>query len=185
MTEITLIRHTSVHVPAGMIYGQTDVKLNAGFDEEAIQILTQLKGKYDAVYSSPLSRCKILAEKISSELILDDRLKELNFGDWEEKYWNEIDHTSEAKQWFDDYINVKCPNGESYNDMLIRIKSFLDDLKMKNHSKVCIVTHGGPIRAFLVAIEGIKPEIVFDRKIEYGEVIHLNLSKNPIIPTLH
>lgn len=179
MTKITLIRHTNVDVPKGMIYGETDVKLNACFEEEAAKVLVQLKEKYDVVYSSPLSRCRILAEKISSELILDDRLKELNFGDWEKKYWNDIDQTKEAKQWFNNYIDVKCPKGESYNELLLRIKSFLDDLKMKNHSKVCIVTHGGPIRAFLVAIEGLKPEKAFDRKIEYGELIQLNMSKNP------
>ena len=36
--EIYLIRHTSVDVPAGYAYGQTDVPLKPTFEEEAEEV---------------------------------------------------------------------------------------------------------------------------------------------------
>ena len=41
---VYLIRHTSVDVPQGVCYGQTDVPLNPTFEEEAAQTSARLKG---------------------------------------------------------------------------------------------------------------------------------------------
>ena len=59
---VYLIRHTSVDVPQGVCYGQTDVPLKPTFEEEAAQTSAQLKGlQFDKVYMSPLTRCVRLA----------------------------------------------------------------------------------------------------------------------------
>ena len=59
---VYLIRHTSVDVPQGVCYGQTDVPLNPTFEEEAAQTSARLKGlQFDKVYMSPLTRCIRLA----------------------------------------------------------------------------------------------------------------------------
>ena len=59
---VYLIRHTSVDVPQGVCYGQTDVPLNPTFEEEAAQTSARLKGlQFDKVYMSPLTRCVRLA----------------------------------------------------------------------------------------------------------------------------
>ena len=48
---VYLIRHTSVDVPQGVCYGQTDVPLNPTFEEEAAQTSARLKGlQFDKVY---------------------------------------------------------------------------------------------------------------------------------------
>ena len=53
---VYLIRHTSVDVPQGVCYGQTDVPLNPTFEEEAAQTSARLKGlQFDKVYMSPLT----------------------------------------------------------------------------------------------------------------------------------
>jgi alpha-ribazole phosphatase len=72
---------------------------------------------------------------------------ELNFGNWEGKYWNDIDQTPEAKAWFADYVNTPAPGGESYAQLIQRCRIFIKELKTSNQKNVCIVTHGGPIRA--------------------------------------
>ena len=41
---VYLIRHTSVDIPQGVCYGQTDVPLNPTFEEEAAQTSARLKG---------------------------------------------------------------------------------------------------------------------------------------------
>ena len=61
---LTLIRHTSVAVPKGVCYGQSDVALAGSFDSEAKVVCGRLKGRrFDEVYSSPLSRCVKLAAR--------------------------------------------------------------------------------------------------------------------------
>ena len=56
--EIYLVRHTSVNVPAGYAYGQTDVPLHPTFEKEAEAVKKTLSGHtFDKVWSSPLTRC--------------------------------------------------------------------------------------------------------------------------------
>ena len=175
--KLLLIRHTTVDVPKGMIYGQLDVPLASSFDEEAKKINAQIDTDFDMVYSSPLTRCAQLAQKISSIVSIDKRLMELDFGDWEGKYWNDIDQNAEAQKWFADFVNTSTPKGESYIDLMDRCRLFLNEITSEGHKKVCIVSHGGTIRAFLSLIEGITPDKAFDRKVEYGEVIQITLSQ--------
>ena len=81
---VYLIRHTSVAVPKGSAYGFTDVPLNPTFETEAAVTLNQLSGlHFDEVFCSPLTRCVKLASFCGyPQAIRDERLKELNFGDW-------------------------------------------------------------------------------------------------------
>ena len=65
--EVIFIRHTSVDVPPGVCYGQTDVPLRNSFEQEAAVTSGNLKSyrpngrDFDYVYTSPLSRCVRLA----------------------------------------------------------------------------------------------------------------------------
>ena len=60
--EIYLVRHTSVDVPAGYAYGQTDVPLRHSFEDEAEVVKETLSAHtFDKVWSSPLTRCVRLA----------------------------------------------------------------------------------------------------------------------------
>lgn len=173
--KLTLIRHTSVDVPNGLIYGQTDVKLNDSFQEELQVIKTKIPNNFDIVFSSPLTRCTTLACGLTNKFKADQRLMELNFGAWEGNFWNNIDKTPEAQTWFNDYINIACPEGESYQDMFARVKSFYNELIEFNAENICVITHGGPIRAFIAIIEGVPAVETFNRTINYGEVIQYKI----------
>ena len=57
--KVILIRHTSVDVPKGVCYGQTDVPVAATFTEEAEMTKKALSDRtFDAVFSSPLTNGK-------------------------------------------------------------------------------------------------------------------------------
>ena len=166
--DIILIRHTKVDTKEGVCYGQTDVGLAPSFAKEKKVIQKKLPhGSFDAIYASPLRRCKQLAESLfaNKEILFDDRLKELNFGSWEGLHWDDISSSEEAEAFFNDYINTACPGGESYQDMLKRVTDFYDEIKGK-YKKIVIVTHGGPIRALLCLLENISPKEAFKKKYE-------------------
>lgn len=175
--EVYLIRHTTPDIDKGICYGQADLPLASSFKEELQEIRNQNPEVINSsiVYSSPLVRCKRLAEELhATKTHYDSRLKELNFGDWELKPWDDIDQT-ELKPWMDDFVNYPCPNGESFIDLYERVLSFKNDLIKTDLEKVIIVTHAGVIRSFLSYVNKTPLEDAFDYKVAYGEVMKLNL----------
>lgn len=106
--DIIFIRHTSVNVPKGTCYGRTDVPLNDTFEQEAAVTKKNLMeyGKFDAVFSSPLTRTRKLAEYCGyPSPTIDNRLKEMSMGDWEMRKFDEI-KDKELQEWYDDYMHA-------------------------------------------------------------------------------
>ena len=162
--KLTCLRHTKVAFPAGICYGQTDVPLAESYPAERLSVLHQLPDvEFDGVFSSPLIRCRSLAEDLflGNEINFDDRLKELDFGDWENQSWDKIYQTAEGKRWMKSYLEVSCPNGESYVEFRQRVVLFLNELKAKSFDQVAIVTHGGVIRLVKSILDGMMMDDVF------------------------
>jgi len=167
---LTLIRHTSVAVLPGYCYGQSDVDISTTFQTEAKQVLSKLQGNsFDAVYSSPLSRCRKLANYCGfKEPILDDRLMELNFGDWEMKAWTEIEDT-QLQRWFDNWVYEAPTRGESFQSLLNRVEEFLLEIKKLPIQRAVLFTHSGIFRSVEVIINRLSVAEAFDNKVEYGD----------------
>lgn len=174
--QISVIRHTKVNVPSSVCYGQTDVELADTFLEEVKQIHAKIENGFDIIFSSPLSRCQKLANTFSDELILDERLKEFNFGTWEMKSWNEIP-SEEINPWYNDFVNVKTPNGESMHEMFLRLSDFMNDLRNSKQKKILIVAHGGIIRLMWCYLLQIPIKNAFKIPIDYGEIFQFNLGE--------
>jgi len=171
--KIYLIRHTAVDIPPGMCYGQTDVGLKESFEKEADVVKNNLKNTIpDVVFSSPLSRCTRLAKHCGfKKPLLDDRLKELNFGDWEKQQWDKMD----MSVWKTDWVNPPAPNGESFMDMYARVKSFFDELKKQKCDTVFVFAHGGVISCARVYFEKADIKNTFDIMPDYGEIVEFEL----------
>jgi alpha-ribazole phosphatase len=179
--QLTLIRHTSVDCPKGICYGITDVPVASSFRNE-LEIVKQNLGDqhFDAVYSSPLKRCTILAAELANELPVktDGRITELNFGDWEMSSWDNIFESATGKNWFAGYSTTACPNGESFADQIERTQSFLSDLKKNRFGKVLIISHAGILRAMMCLLQAKTPEEAFGIPVENGQILTFNLD-NP------
>jgi len=178
--QLYIIRHTKVNVPKGLCYGQTDVALADTSVTEIAKVVAQIDDViFDKIFSSPLTRCKALAKSVAKNkygITFDAGLKELNFGDWENRYWHEIEKTEEAKAWFKDFTRVSCPNGESYLQLIDRVTRFLQKLKStKQNANVAIICHAGVIRAFHSIINKVSPEDSFNLKVGYGELINFKI----------
>src|SRR5688500_4962497 len=100
--EIYLIRHTTPQVGKDICYGQSDLDLGDAFPQEYEFLKNNLPGQFDMVYTSPLKRCRILAEKFNTNnFFVDHRLLELNFGEWEMKAWDDINQV-QLNGWMND-----------------------------------------------------------------------------------
>ncbi len=172
--QVHLIRHTRLDIAENICYGQSEVPLASSFLTEKNLILKQLYSKYDAVFSSPLSRCTQLAQEIPTDFYQESaRLLELNFGAWEGKNWNDI-APDELNLWMSDFVNIKL--GESFINMYHRVVGFIEELLAKDYQKVAIVTHAGVIRIFFAWLLEIPLKNIFRLQIGYGDIYTLNLN---------
>ena len=142
--EIILIRHTTPDIKKGICYGQSNIGVTNTFEEEANLIKKELlhNSSKTIYFSSPLNRCKLLAKELSDKIIYDNRLKELNFGDWELKKWNDIDK-EELDIWMKDFVHVKTTNGESYIELQTRTVQFINEIKQLDAERIVVITHAG------------------------------------------
>ena len=175
--ELIFIRHTSVNVPPGTCYGQTDVPVSDTFPEEADAVLEELRQyePFDAVYTSPLTRCVLLAEHCGHpRAIRDRRLLELNFGDWEMKQFNRISDPR-LDLWFDNYIHYPAGGGESFIMQLTRVSDFIDEVLRKPYNRVAVFAHGGILVSAEIHAGRISLEDAFNEVPPYGSILKINM----------
>jgi alpha-ribazole phosphatase len=173
--EIYLIRHTTPKIDKGVCYGQSDIPLADSFLDESEKLILMLPEKIDAVYSSPLIRCFALAEKIvlsakqKPYYKTDDRLKEMKFGKWEMKRWDDIDK-KEFDIWANDVLSIGTPNGESFSDLHKRVNAFIDELTTTDDKTVVVITHAGVIRCFFARWKNLLLKDTFNIPVGYASV---------------
>lgn len=141
---------------SGKYIGHIDEPLST----EGIEQINQMKADYryppvDAVFTSPLSRCRQTAELIFStrEPIVMDGLIEYNFGEFEGKTAEELEAHPVFADWLAGKEGVSPPFGESNEEFSKRIAmtfiKIVDGLIESGVTKSAIVTHGGVIMALL------------------------------------
>ena len=142
--EAVLVRHTSVDVPPGVCYGRTDVPLKATFPQEATAVAAALPTPpFDAVYTSPLSRCERLAAFCGwPDAVRESCLLEMDFGAWEMRPWMAISDPR-LKVWFADWMHAPTAGGESFDGMCGRVGSFIGRLKAAGLSRVLFLRTAG------------------------------------------
>ena len=175
--KLFFLRHTSLNVEIDVFYGQTDLDVSDSFEEEVKLIQKKIKNfnidmNSIKVYSSPLKRCIKLTNKLTKNYIVDERIKEMNLGDWEMKKMSSISK-KEKLDWENNLLSFKIPNGESNNEFLKRLKSFLEDI-FKCNEDALIVCHAGSINGML----SLLTKEPFDKMVKnYWELIkHGSLS---------
>ncbi len=169
---LTLIRHTRPAVSSGICYGRSDLALATTFPEEANAVLAKLEPA-EALVSSPLGRCRALAERIGSAFALepayDVRLQEMDFGTWEGQDWNDIPR-AELDAWAADFLHARPHGGESVHAFVARVHEVLAALRKDGLSRL-VVTHAGVIKASTVA-KGTDFS-AFQTSVAYGGILRI------------
>lgn len=177
--QLILVRHTSLNIQPGICYGQADIDVSKSFIEEATIVKNELEAFHpNKTYTSPSQRCTKLAKFCGfSDAIQDHRLLELNFGDWENQKWDEIDDPNLAL-WYENWIDTPTTNGESFKMQYNRFCDFISSLKSENdHQTIIAFTHSGILHCAKI-YQGIDTfETTFNHKFNYGEVLVITLYK--------
>lgn len=160
--NIILVRHgqTDWNVK-NMLQGRTDIELNCKGNEQAKEIAKELENiKIDRIYVSPLKRTIETSKQINKnrniETIIDDRLIERGFGNFEGK--SNID----IKKYWDYESNLSNNEIEPIKDLFSRVYSLLEDiyeLYKDTDKTILLVTHNGVNLAFTSIIKGMVQNI--------------------------
>ncbi|WHY69230.1 histidine phosphatase family protein [Neobacillus sp. SuZ13] len=119
---------------------------------------------YEQYYSSDLQRCVQTGERLFSnaQLNLVKELREMNFGKWEGKTYEELKENVHYRNWLKAPTLHLPPEGESYHEFTIRIDSgwtkIADEIFMSNLRSCAVITHGGVIRYLLSRFAPVKKE---------------------------
>lgn len=182
--EVYVIRHTPVATDKDICYGQANIPLADTFAKDIEQYQNQLPKDFDIVFCSPLQRCKDLATALKFETIIyENDLMEMNFGDWENRKWNDLNQ-DELNRWMEDFVNIKAPNGENLVELFERVKLFLDNLRRQKYKKILLITHAGVIRCLWAYLLDIPLQNIFKIPVGHNEIFIFKLTDNKLTDSI-
>ncbi|MCQ2502039.1 MAG: histidine phosphatase family protein [Lachnospiraceae bacterium] len=172
MLKLTMIRHGKTYGNTlGRYIGITDESL---LPEEAEDLKQYAFEEYDAVYASPLKRCVETAKILfpEQEIQLVDSLRECDFGEFENKNYQELSDNPKYQEWVDSGGTMAFPGGEDRGLFQERCIAGADAIIRKaienEWEQVAMVVHGGTIMAILDRY-GIPKANYFDWHVKNGE----------------
>jgi probable phosphoglycerate mutase len=177
-----LIRHGETDWNARrLLQGRRDIPLNARGRSQAVASGACLNWLLPApaevaFIASPLGRTRETMQIVRQQLGLpaeafetDDRLMEIDFGEWEGLGWEDIAQRDpqryQARQA--DPLNYTAPGGENYPMVFERVGALLATLKRDT----VLVAHAGVLRSCLALLAGAEPEQIPGLEIPQDRVL--------------
>ena len=122
-----------------------------------------------AIYSSPIQRAKHTAEIVgkhnSIDVIIDDRLIELDMGKFTNVPYDEIftSHGNVFMKFYNGELEIAHNGVETFADVKKRVASIVEEVIGKHPDEnVVLVTHMDPIKAMLSTIVDLSPTNLFE-----------------------
>lgn len=147
------IRHPPVD-RNGLCIGQTAVPVTISRADAVSKAVSKSLITPKVIISSDLPRCANLAFDLSEywqiPIHLVPALREMNFGEWEGRNYDDIDREDGTRwrEWCTHWQILAPPGGESLSDMTRRIKGWLQNEQLT--SETLVVTHAGVLRTLEV-----------------------------------
>jgi broad specificity phosphatase PhoE len=156
---ISLLRHGEPQGGGRFRGGHDDPLSDAGWAQMWAQVRTGgLDYRLDRVVSSPARRCAEFARRLCEEralpLVLEPRLGERRFGDWEGLAAHQIPADQLTRFW-DDPVAYTPPNAEPFSAFRDRVLAGWGDLLTGDAPHTLVITHGGGVRVILARLLGL------------------------------
>ena len=171
--QLYLIRHPAPQVAAGICYGRSDLPLAADVAAAAARIAPQLPPLLP-LYTSPLQRCRQLADALHPAPHSDHRLQEMNFGTWELRPWQHIEREA-LDGWAADPLGYCPPQGESVGQLQARVRDFVVETCRQGVQRAVLVTHAGVMKVIVGHAQGLPATQWMALKFEHESVIEVDM----------
>jgi alpha-ribazole phosphatase len=158
--QLILVRHPQPQIAPGVCYGRSDLAVAPEHLAHTLAALSATLPRGLPIYSSPLQRCATLAAQLAAPLqspppMLDARIAEIDFGDWELRHWDDIPR-ADIDAWAADLVHYHPGGGESVLQMAGRIAAFHADLQRQQQDAI-VICHAGAMRLMLACHAGLTP----------------------------
>ena len=163
MRYVYLIRHGELALPdtKKRCYSRTELPLSQRGIEQGRELSAWAATRgMEAVYTSPLGRCRETAELMASGALpvhTVASLREVDVGEWEGLTFDEI-----RERWPTVYAargsrmsEVAPPGGESFYRAAVRFNNALQDIMSEHTGNLAVVAHSGVIRSWLFHFAGL------------------------------
>ncbi len=173
---IYLLRHGEIQSgPKKRFIGQTDCELSAKGRQQASAWKDFFSGcDLKNILCSDLQRSEQSAASIagirSDRLRIDERLREIHLGDWENQEMAAIKAAC-PQAWVQrgqDLTGFRPPGGESFRDLGDRVMSCFEEVVCSLREDILIVGHAGVNRVLLCRFLGMPLQNLFRLGQDYG-----------------
>ncbi|MCC8151663.1 MAG: histidine phosphatase family protein [Lachnospiraceae bacterium] len=181
--EILLIRHGKTRGNLeGRYIGRTDEPL-LDASREVLQQSPYRDFDPDVIYVSPMRRCRETAEILFGDgchcklsgMIIDKDLREMDFGDFENKNYDDLKSEPVYQTWIDVGGRFAFPGGEDPIAFRRRCQEAfwkdIEDAVRESFEKVAFVVHGGTIMSIMEAYGTPKGDF-YRWQVKNGEGYH-------------
>lgn len=186
MPILNLIRHARTIANEKKIFcGKTETDVIES-KESIKNILSKkiCKNQLGIVYSSPSQRAIFTAMSISENIVIREELREIDFGDFEEKTFLQIQKTfpKEIKKWNDEGMKYIFPNGESIEQFYERVSLGIKEIIQENKDRdyITVFTHGGVIQAIISYMFG-NIDYFWKFKLDNCSITRINITEDNIV----
>ncbi len=165
MTKLIIVRHCQAQGNLERFFqGRIDSDITPK-GRAQIGAVTELLSSepIDVFYTSSLKRARLTTDGINVyhnvPIITDDRLAEIDAGDWEGRFLTDIEqlYPQAYSDWCHNPAVFQAPGGESIAQVYQRVGAAVDDIIRDNDGKtVCIVSHGCAIKCLMCYLHGWK-----------------------------
>jgi len=162
-TLLLLVRHGRTPTTGKILPGRAkglhlsdEVRQQA---EAVAKRITSTLPKIDAIYCSPLERCRETAAPLAAELGMKAQaergLLECDFGDWTGMELKKLAKLPERRSVQQAPSQFRFPNGESYLELQARITDTAADFVARHRGGVVVAfSHADPIKALMTSALG-------------------------------
>lgn len=144
--QLILVRHPPALGAAGRCYGRLDLPPDPVALAASVGLLQAYRGL--PVFSSPLRRCRQLAQRLHPQPQLWPLLQELDFGCWEGLPWDALPR-EQLDAWAADIWHYRPGGGESAAMLRARWQQAVTRLRACGKQRVMLISHAGLIRLAL------------------------------------
>ncbi|MGE3309025.1 MAG: histidine phosphatase family protein [Limisphaerales bacterium] len=187
VTSLLFVRHAEVEEAYHRVFGgRIDMAISALGRTQAAKLAEYVARRFsvDAVYASPMRRVRMTLEpvlaRIPREPVVDDDLREVDFGAWTGLRWEQISERFgvTAFDWLDNLERGTMPEAEPEEMFRRRLERVLGRILAEQAGRTVLVAcHGGVIRMALAVLLELPLHKMTHLEIDYASLTWVDVDR--------
>jgi alpha-ribazole phosphatase len=191
VSTLWLWRHPRADGATGRCIGRTDLRVNPRRSKRLahrVRATARRDGLPRQVFTSPLTRCRAVGAWLARwgwTHVVDERLLELDFGEWDGRRWSTISE-AEVHAWSADLLHHRPGGGEPLSRLIERVQAFCRD----GPREAIAISHAGWMQALQLLRDAhgpitAVPAASWPRPPAHGRLQRISLEAATPAPTMN